>query len=207
MTLMTIFITSWICWFVPADETQGEVFRLIYLHVPMAIGALLLYLVVAGCSIMHWVLRIKVADWIASASAKMGATCCALALMTGSVWGYYTWGTWWVWDARLTSFLMLFFLYLAYIAVDRASQKHLVSKQVLMIVSLIGVVDIPLIHYSVTWWQSLHQGSTLLRLSDNTMPWDMLWPLLMTIVLSALIVTSFIARSVLHRSGHEPVSL
>jgi heme exporter protein C len=196
-------IGYWIFIQVPIDATQGAVFRMIYIHVPMAIASMMLLIVVGILSSVHWVWHIKVADWIASLAAKWGACCTAITLITGSLWGYYTWGTWWVWDARLTSVLMLFFIYLAYIIVDQASERYLISKQALVIISLLGIVDIPLVHYSVQWWQSLHQGSTLLNLSQQTMPWPMLWPLLVMIVALALTITVVIAHGVLKRSLNQ----
>jgi len=184
---------------VPNDQAQGGIFRIIYIHVPMAIAALSLFIIVAIMSALSWVFHIKVANWIASVSAKVGAFCTLITLLSGAYWGYYTWGDWWVWDARLTSMLMLFFIYLAYIIIDQAAERYLISKQALLVVSVIGVIDIPLIHYSVIWWQSLHQTSTLLNLSNHTMPWEMLWPLIASIAMCALAIVTFISYAILKR--------
>lgn len=200
VTIISPILLFWIIFYVPSDLTQGSVFRIIYIHVPMALASMLLFIVVGVMSMLHWVLHIKVADWIATAASRIGLFSTVVTLVTGSIWGYYTWGTWWVWDARLTSMLMLFFIYLAYIITDEASNQYLISKQALVIISVIGMVDIPLIHYSVTWWQSLHQGSTLLNLSNQTMPWEMLWPLILAIILCAMTTTLLIAHFVKYKT-------
>ena len=181
----------------PADQFQGEVFRLIYLHVPTAFASMALFVVVGVCSLLFWIFHLKVADRIAGSAAILGLVLTVLALGTGSLWGRLTWGTWWVWDARLTSELALFFLYVVYLMVYRAGHQGVVSKRVAALIALIGLVDLPIIHYSVYWWQSLHQGSTLLNLSNQTMPMSMLWPLLCALLTVASMCVWYISRNVL----------
>lgn len=198
--VLFVFLACWIYQFVPNDQVQGASFKWIYVHVPAAFASMALFSCVSIFCVLSYIYHIKVARWIAAICAKIGFMCTFLALSSGSVWGYYTWGAWWVWDPRLTTELLLLMLYAAFITVNQAANDHRLSHQVPLIVSLIGLINLPLIHYSVVWWQSLHQGSTLLNMDKQTMPWEMLWPLLLAIVVTALCIASFVARSVLHNS-------
>ena len=195
-----LFLCYWILFSVPQDINQGLAFKWIYVHVPCAFASMALYLVMALCSILKWVYHIKVAGWISSITAKIGCLATALAISSGSIWGYYTWGVMWVWDPRLTTELMMLMLYLAFILADQAAVMNRSSYKLPMVIGVIGVFNLPLIHYSVVWWQSLHQGSTLLNLSNQTMPWDMLWPLMLSILTAACAIVSIVAARILHNT-------
>lgn len=196
----SVFLCYWIWEKLPLQE-QGEVFKLMYVHVPTAIMSMVLFFVMGIMSVIDWVRHIKIARWIASIVAKWGLFCTFVALVSGSIWSRYAWGGFWVWDARLTTELMLFFLYLAYCLADKAVLKYRVSKKVLVVIAIIGMLDIPLVHYSVEWWYSLHQKSTLLHLSKHAMSWDLLWPLLACMAWLALLTSIVIANGVLKRAG------
>lgn len=145
----------------PADYQQGESYRIIYIHVPAAWQSMLIYIIMAVCGAISLIWRIKLADVMLISSASVGAAFTFLALVTGSLWGKPMWGTWWVWDARLTSELILFFLYLGIIALHAAIDDKRVAARAVAVLVLVGVVNIPIIHYSVEWWNTLHQGSTI----------------------------------------------
>ena len=165
---------------VPADVTQGEVFRIIYVHVPLAALSLGLYVALSVCVMLDRGLHLKMADAYALACAVGGALITALVLITGSIWAKPTWGTWWIWDARITSEVILLMLYMAYIAVRTGIDPPLLARQVAAWVALLGLVDLPLVHFSVQWWYTLHQGPTLLQFAQPKMPWILLYPLLIT---------------------------
>lgn len=186
-------------YFAPPDYQQGEAYRIIYLHVPSAIWSLAIYSVIFVASILFLVWRIKIADMIASCAAPIGATYTLIALVTGSIWGKPMWGTWWVWDARLTSELILLFLYLGYMGLRAANQNPVQRGKVAGLLAIVGMIDVPIVHFSVQWWQTLHQGSTLLNLNKTSMPIDMLLPLLMMILAFGL----FFAAVVLLRMQSE----
>jgi len=169
-------------WVAPPDYEQGESYRIIYVHVPAAWLSMFAYMVMAVSSAIFMIWRIKLADVIALASAPLGAAFTALALATGSIWGKPMWGTWWQWDARLTSELVLLFLYLGYIALRAAIEDRQAASRAAAVLALVGVVNIPIIHYSVEWWNTLHQGSTITRFDKPAMAPEMLWPLLLMAV-------------------------
>lgn len=164
--------------FAPADYQQGEAFRIIYVHVPSAFLSLFIYLTMAIAAIIALIFRIKLADMVISGSLLLGLSITFLALFTGSVWARPMWGAWWVWDARLTSELILLFLYLGLIALRRAIPERRVASQATAILLMLGLVNIPIIHYSVYWWNTLHQGSTIHFLSPSLIEPAMLYPLL-----------------------------
>lgn len=166
----------------PADYLQGEGFRIIYVHVPCAMLSMLLYVVLALASAVYLIWRVKVADLIAYCIAPIGALFTFCALVTGAIWGKPMWGTWWIWDARLTSELILLFLYVGYIGLYSAITNPKAAAKISAIFALIGLIDIPIIHYSVYWWNTLHQGATISRFAKPTMDSSMLWPLLCMIV-------------------------
>lgn len=145
----------------PMDYQQGDGFRILYVHVPCAMLSLLVYLVVALCSAIFLIWHIKLADIIAFSIAPLGALFTLGALVTGAIWGKPMWGTWWIWDARLTSELILLFIYLGYSGLYQAIPHPRMAAKMSAIFALVGVVDIPIIHYSVSWWHTLHQGATL----------------------------------------------
>jgi heme exporter protein C len=162
----------------PPDYQQGDAYRIIYIHVPAAALSLSVFVIMAIAASIYLVWRIKLADVIAAVSAPIGASFTFLALLTGALWGKPMWGTWWIWDARLTSELILLFLY-AGVMVLRAAISHTeASGRATSILILMGVVDIPIIHYSVNWWNTLHQKATLLQFAKPSIAPAMLYPLL-----------------------------
>jgi len=163
----------------PADYQQGDSFRIIYVHVPAAWMSLFIYMVMAFCGIVILVWRMKMAEIVLSCSAPIGASFTFLALVTGSLWGKPMWGTYWVWDARLTSELILLFLYLGVIGLYGAIDDKRVAARAVAILAIVGVVNIPIIHYSVVWWNSLHQGPTVTKFAKPSIDVRMLIPLLL----------------------------
>ncbi len=162
----------------PTDYQQGESYRIIYIHVPSAWMSMFIYVVMAVAGLISLVWRMKLAEVVAISSAPIGASFTFLALVTGSLWGKPMWGTWWVWDARLTSELILLFLYLGIIALYSAIEDKRVAARAVSILALVGVVNIPIIHYSVEWWNTLHQPATITKLDKPSIDVDMLIPLL-----------------------------
>lgn len=162
----------------PPDFQQGNVYRILYIHVPLAILSLSVYVIMSVFSLLFLIWKIKMADLISKISAPIGAVFTALTLITGSIWGKPTWGTWWIWDARLTSELILLFIYFGIIAIRRAIVESRLSAHASAIVTLLGLVNIPIIHYSVDWWNTLHQGATILKFGAPTIASAMLYPLL-----------------------------
>jgi len=162
----------------PADYQQGDAFRIIYVHVPAAWMSLFIYVVMAVYGFIALVWRIKLAEVLLISSAPVGAAFTFLALVTGSLWGKPMWGTWWSWDARLTSELLLLFLYFGVMGLYAAIEDKRTASKAVSILTLVGVVNIPIIHYSVTWWNTLHQGSTVSMTDKSSMHIDMLAPLL-----------------------------
>lgn len=169
-------------WLAPGDYQQGQAYRIMFVHVPSAMLSLGVYVLIASCALVNLVWRIKLADVIASVSAPLGALFTGLALFTGALWGKPMWGTWWIWDARLTSELILLFLYFGLIALRQGIPDQDRAAKACSILALVGVIDLPIIHYSVYWWNTLHQQSTLLRLGAPTIAPSMLMPLLAMIV-------------------------
>ncbi|HXQ30845.1 MAG TPA: heme ABC transporter permease [Steroidobacteraceae bacterium] len=163
----------------PADYQQGDAFRIVYVHAPAAWLSLMCYTTMAAAAAVGLVWRIKLAHALAAATAPIGASFALLCLATGSLWGRPMWGTWWEWDARLTSQLILFFLYLGYMALRSAFDDLQRADRASAVLAIVGVVNVPIIHFSVYWWNSLHQGSTVLRKGGPAMPPSMLIPLLM----------------------------
>jgi heme exporter protein C len=163
----------------PADYQQGESYRIIFIHVPAAWMSLFIYVVMAFCGVVIMVWRMKLAEVVLISSAPIGASFTFLALATGSLWGKPMWGTWWVWDARLTSELILLFLYLGVIGLHSAIDDKRVASRAVAILAIVGVVNIPIIHYSVEWWNSLHQGPTVTKFDKPSIHWSMLVPLLL----------------------------
>lgn len=166
----------------PPDYQQGDGFRIIYVHVPSAFLSLFAYMVMAGASAVYLVWRIKIAYIAAYVSAPIGATFTAVALLTGAIWGKPMWGAWWVWDARLTSELILLFLYFAYMTLRASVPQADKASKISSILAVVGAVNIPIIHYSVAWWNTLHQGATLSRFAKPALDTSMLWPLLAMII-------------------------
>jgi heme exporter protein CcmC len=183
----------------PPDYQQGESFRIIYVHVPSAWMSLFIYMIMAGAGVVGLIWKVKVADAVARGSAPLGASFTFLALVTGSLWGKPMWGAWWVWDARLTSELILLFLYLGYIALQTAIDDRRTAAHAGAILTLVGVVNIPIIHYSVEWWHTLHQGPTITKLDAPSIHFSMLAPLL----IMALACMCYYAAVMLLRARYE----
>jgi len=162
----------------PKDYLQGDGFRIIYVHAPCAFLSLFIYAVMAVAAVIGLVFRIKLAFLVMRHSMTLGAGFTLLALITGSLWGKPMWGTWWLWDARLTSELILLFLYLGMILFQSAIAQKRQGERATAILVLVGFVDIPIIHYSVYWWNTLHQGATLKLLAPSAIHSSMLYPLL-----------------------------
>jgi len=162
----------------PLDYQQGDAFRMIYVHVPSALLSLTVYTVMAAASAVALIWRIKVGHAVAAASAPIGASFTLAALVTGSLWGRPMWGTYWAWDPRLTSELILLFLYVGVMSLRSAFEDPARGDRAAALLAIVGVVNVPIVHFSVVWWNSLHQGATVVRLGAPRMPGSMLWPLL-----------------------------
>jgi heme exporter protein C len=180
---------------VPPDYQQGETVRIMYVHVPAAWASLMIYTIMAIASAVAIIFRHPLADAAAKCAAPLGAVFCALALVTGSIWGKPMWGAWWVWDARLTSMFVLMLLYIGYIAIWQAIEEPQRAAMIARIVALVGWINIPIIKFSVTWWNSLHQPASVMRMGGPTIDRSMLWPLLVmglayTLLFLALHLTS-----------------
>jgi len=163
----------------PADYQQGDSARIMYVHVPAAWMALFVYTAMAVASAVALIWRHPLAEIVAKASAPIGACFTFVALATGSLWGKPMWGAYWVWDARLTSVLVLFFLYLGYIALAGAFDDEQRGLRAASILALVGFVNVPIIKFSVEWWNTLHQPASVLRIGGPTIHPSMLWPLLL----------------------------
>ncbi|MFK7860311.1 MAG: heme ABC transporter permease [Granulosicoccus sp.] len=166
----------------PPDYEQGDSYRIIYIHVPAAWMSMFVYVVMATSSAIFLIWRLKIADVVAVSSAPIGAAFTAVALLTGSFWGKPMWGTWWIWDARLTSELLLLFLYLGYMALRGAMETPQSAARAAGILAVVGVVNIPIIHFSVEWWNTLHQPATITKLDKPSMHISMLRPLLIMVL-------------------------
>jgi heme exporter protein C len=165
-------------WIAPPDYQQLDAFRIIYFHVPSAWLSQFGYVVMASAAAVGLAWRIKLAHAIAAACAPIGASFTAVALATGSIWGKPMWGTWWVWDARLTSTLVLLFLYFGYMALRAAIDDESRADRASGLLAIIGVINIPIIKYSVEWWNTLHQPATISKLGKPAIEPSMLVPLL-----------------------------
>ena len=163
----------------PEDYQQGQTVRIMFIHVPAAQLSMFAYACLGVASFLSLIFRHALADAAAQAAAPLGAAFTFLALITGALWGRPMWGTWWVWDGRLTSVLVLFLLYIAYIALRASMDDEAKAARAGAILALVGVINLPIIHYSVEWWNSLHQGSSLFAKGGPAMPAVCLVPLLL----------------------------
>ena len=182
----------------PPDYLQGETVRIMYVHVPAAWLGMAGWAGIAAAAVAQLVWRHPLAAVAGRALAPAGATFAAICLVTGSIWGRPTWGTWWEWDGRLTSMLILFFLYLGYIALAEAEKERGGEGRLTALFGLVGAINLPIIHYSVLWWRTLHQGQSL-SLAGSTIEFSILWPLL----LSAIGLTCLFGAAVLMRMRAE----
>src|SRR5580692_1648890 len=162
----------------PPDYQQGEAFRMIYVHVPAAILSVTIYTIMATASAIALIWRIKVGHAVAAACAPIGASFTLMTLVTGSLWGKPMWGTYWAWDPRLTSELILLFLYFGVMSLREAFEDAGRGDRAAALLGIVGIVNVPIIHFSVYWWNSLHQGATVARFGESRMPASMLMPLL-----------------------------
>ena len=183
----------WGLFFAPADWQQGDTVRIIYVHVPAAWLASAGYIAIAICSLLSVVWRHPLADLAAAEIGPVGAGFTAMCLATGSLWGKPMWGAWWVWDARLTSVLVLFFLYLGHVALVRAFDDPQRGYRAAAILALVGVINLPIIKFSVDWWNTLHQPDSITLTRAPSLHIQMLWPLFIaaigyTLVFAAIVV-------------------
>jgi heme exporter protein C len=166
----------------PADYQQGEGFRIIYVHVPSAWMSLMVYVTMGVAAAVGLIWRMKVAYAVAASCAPIGASFTVAALVTGSLWGKPMWGTWWEWDPRLTSELILLFLYLGFMGLRAGFDDTQRADRAAALLAIVGLVNVPIIHYSVTWWNSLHQAPSVMRFGKPAMPPAMLTPLLVLLL-------------------------
>lgn len=163
---------------VPADYQQGDSYRILFIHVPAAWQAMATYVVMAALAVIALIWRIRIAEIMAMVAAPIGAGFTLICLITGAIWGKPMWGTWWAWDARLTSMLILLFIYLGIMGLYAAFDDRRKGARIASILILAGLVNIPIIHFSVEWWTTLHQGSTINLFGESTMDSSMLPPLI-----------------------------
>jgi len=179
----------------PPDYLQGETVRILYIHVPAAWLGMAGWAAIAAAAISQLVWRHPLAAIAGRALAPVGATFAALCLATGSIWGRPTWGTWWEWDGRLTSMLILLFLYLGYIALASAERERGGEGRMAALFGLVGAVNLPIIHYSVLWWRTLHQGQSISLSGGSSIAPELLWPLPLTMIgFSALFAAATLMR-------------
>ena len=163
--------------FAPEDSIQGNSYRIIFLHVPASIYAQLIYFFMSICALMHLVWRVKLAAYLIKAAAPVGVIITFIALFSGSIWGIPTWGTWWQWDARITSTLILFIMYLGIITLHSSFSNAEKADRLMSILVVVGVVNIPIIKKSVDWWSTLHQPASITVSEGASIDPSMLYPL------------------------------
>ena len=179
----------------PPDYIQGDSMRIMYIHVPSAWFALMAYTILAGSSVLWFITRNPIFSIIARSIAQIGMIFTLISLVTGSIWGKPTWGVWWVWDARLTSMLLLFFLYLAYIFLWQSITNKDLASKISAALAIVGFVNIPIIKFSVDWWNTLHQPATISKLSSPSIDISMMIPLfIMTLATFLFLITVFFIR-------------
>ncbi len=180
---------------VPPDYQQGDTVRIMFVHVPAAWAAMMVYAAMVVASVISLIHRHPLADVAARTAAPLGALFTALALITGSLWGKPMWGTYWVWDARLTSFFILLLLYLAYIALWNAIEDETRAARACAILAIVGAVNLPIVEFSVDWWNTLHQGESIFRAGGPLIAPVFLWPLaIMSVGYTLLFVTLWLLR-------------
>ena len=196
LTLLTFIIGLYFSLLVsPPDYIQGDSVRIMYIHVPSAWLSLFSYTILAASCVAWFVYRNPIFNLIAKSIAPIGAALTLIALVTGSIWGKPTWGVWWVWDARLTSMLILFFLYLAYILLWQSISNQETASKISAALGIIGFINIPIIKFSVDWWNTLHQPASISKLSSPSIDINMLIPLLiMTLGYMLFLITLFLIK-------------
>jgi len=175
LTAVGLYLGFWVA---PADFQQGQAYRIIFVHVPASWMSMLIYVAMAFWALLGLSFKTRVSGMMTQALAPTGALCCFLSLWTGALWGKPMWGAWWVWDARLTSELILLFLYLGYMALTRAIDDPRRADRAGAVVALVGVVNVPIIYFSVQWWNTLHQGASVSLTKSPSMAAIMLWAML-----------------------------
>jgi heme exporter protein C len=208
LTVLLFAAGLYLAWFAaPPDYQQGEAVRIMYLHVPAAWLAMMIYAVMTSAALGTLVWRHPLADAAQKAAAVLGAGFTFLCLGTGAIWGKPMWGTWWVWDARLTSVLVLFLIYLGLVALWRTIEDPGAAARAAAIFTLVGAVNIPIIKFSVDWWNTLHQPASVFRLGGPAIAPSMLWPLIvMALAFTFLFVTLYlmaIRNEILRRRLHR----
>ena len=183
---MLILGWTWGLLFAPQDAVQGNSYRIIFLHVPSVIFAELIYFFMAVCALMHLVWRVKLAAYLIKSAAPIGAMITFIGLLSGSIWGIPTWGTWWAWDARITSMLILALFYLIYILAWRIYENKSQVYKITSIITILGIINVPIIKYSVDWWNTLHQPASINILSKSSIHSSMLFPLIIMTAAFAL---------------------
>jgi heme exporter protein C len=186
----------------PVDYQQSSTVRIMYIHVPAAFASMMFYVIMAVAAAIGYIWRIKLAHMAAISVAPVGAAMTLIALVTGSLWGKPTWNTYWVWDARLTSELILFFLYIGFISLHSAFDDREVGDRAAGVLGMVGVVNVPIIHFSVEWWHTLHQGATISKFEKPSMDPEMLVALLLMI--AAVILFCF--AMMIYRMRNEILS-
>jgi len=186
----------WGLLFAPPDYQMGHNYRIIYIHVPAALGMIWIYIMMATMAAMYMIWNLKVADMVARASAVVGASFAAVALVSGAVWGKPTWGTYWIWDAKLTASLILFFIYVGIIALRGAYDSEASGSKAASVLTLVGVVNLPIVYKAAEWWNSLHQPGSDLNRADGANPPEIFVPaLFMGFGMIALIFVIVILRT------------
>jgi heme exporter protein C len=178
----------------PREVTQGNVQRIMYVHPPLAWVAYLAFGVVALASVVYLVRRVDAADRLAHASAEVGVVFTGLAIATGSIWGKPTWGTWWTWDARLTTVSILFVMYLGYLLLRGTIEDRERAARYCAVLGIVAALDVPLVHFSVTWWRTLHQPPSLMKPGGFSGSAAILWPLLVNLVAFTVLYAYLVAK-------------
>jgi heme exporter protein C len=185
----------WALFTSPADYQQGETVRIMYVHVPAASLALMIYIGMALFSAVAIIFRHPLADIAAKSASLIGAVYCFLALITGSIWGKPMWGTWWVWDARLTSMFVLMLLYLGYIAIWRSIEDQNLATKLARIIAIVGAINVPIVKFSVNWWNTLHQPASIVKMGGPAVDSSMLWPLFTMMAAYAMLALALLLVS------------
>ncbi len=198
----------WGLGFAPKDYQQGDAFRIIYIHVPAALLSMGIYTTMAVTALVGLVWQWRTAFMSVIALAPVGAVMTFIALVTGAIWGKPMWGKWWVWDARLTTELIMLFLYFGVIALYAAFEDKQLAGKASAVMALVGVVNVPIIHFSVEWWNTLHQGATISKFESPSIASEMLWPLLVCLLglslFAAGIVCLRLKNEIVRREIHRP---
>ena len=191
----------------PSDEQQGEVYRIMYVHVPAAAWSMGCYALIGICAVAFLSTRVLIFDYLSLATAKVGCLLTLLSLATGSIWGMPTWGTWWIWDARLTSQLMLLIIYICYLLIRNTIKPERQARIYASVFAMIGLIDLPIIHFSVQWWSTLHQPPTLFKLAKPSMDGAMLWALISCLfvyfIVTVILILLTLSRDLLIHCRHK----